>query len=137
MAAGGQLSTKLCRFLPPLAMITFYCTMLMVPFQAEKLRGALRVHLPPGAPAADVAAFLDGLMAHLSASWSLTLTPAALERVDAEPNQAPAAAAAPAGEAGSAKEAGAPAAAAVAGGGAPQPAAPGTEGQGEAAAVEA
>lgn len=95
------------------------------------------MHLPPGAPAAEAAAFLDGLMAHLSASWSLTLNPAALGRGGAEPSQAPAAATAPVGEAGSAEEAGAAAAAAVTGAGAPQLAAQGTEGPGTASAEEA
>ena len=109
------------------------CSALLT-LQAEKLRGALQLHLPPGAPAAEAAAFLDGLMGHLSASWSLTLNPAALGRGGAEPDQAPAAAAAPAGEAGSAEEAGTAAAAAVPGTGAPQLAAQGSEGQGTASA---
>ena len=92
------------------------------------------MHLPPGAPAAEAAAFLDGLMAHLAASWSLTLNPAALGRGGAEPIQAPAAAAVPAGEAGGAEEARAAAAAAATGAGAPQSAAQGAEGPGAAPA---
>lgn len=94
------------------------------------------MHLPPDAPAAEAAAFLDGLMAHLAASWSLALNPAALGRGGAEPSQTPAASDAPAGEAGSAEEAGAADAAAVTGASAPQSAAQGSEGLKAAPAKE-
>ena len=95
------------------------------------------MHLPPSVPAAEAAAFLDGLMAHLASSWSLTLNPAALGRSGAGPSQEPAAAAAPAGEAGGAKEAGVAAAAAVTGAGGLQLAAQGLEGPGAASAQQA
>ncbi len=64
----------------------------MAMWQAEKLRSALRVHLPPDAPEDATAAFLDELMAHLAASWHLELTPSALGQgaVAVAPDQAPA-----------------------------------------------
>jgi len=75
--------------------------------QAEKLRAALAVHLPADVPAADAAAFLDALMAHLAASWHLELTPAALGREGVEPAQVVQAARAPDAEADAAAASGA------------------------------